>query len=259
MHLFRRTATTALVLTLAGGLAACGSSDTAATSNGKTTTTGAAGEGAAFCDATVAFNTALFSNDLNAQTPKADIISAGGKLITLFKAVADSAPASLTDQANELQATLAPLAQGDATTFSDPATQATYGKFLSTASTDCPWAKTDVTATDYAFAAPDTIQSGAVVFSFTNAAKDENHEMVLLRKGPGVNLTWKEILALPQDQGQSKTEFITAAQAGPGEHTTALTTLEPGNYAMVCFLPMGGKEGAPPHFTQGMFHEFTVS
>ena len=38
---------------------------------------------------------------------------------------------------------------------------------------------------------------------------------------------------------------------------------EPGNYAAVCFVSVGSvgeTEGdGPPHFTQGMVHEFTVT
>ena len=32
----------------------------------------------------------------------------------------------------------------------------------------------------------------------------------------------------------------------------------PGEYAMVCFIPVGGAEDGPPHFTQGMVQEFIV-
>lgn len=53
-------------------------------------------------------------------------------------------------------------------------------------------------------------------------------------------------------------EFVTATFAEPGDEGSALVTLEPGDYAMVCFVPVGGGEDGPPHFTEGMLHEFTV-
>lgn len=82
--------------------------------------------------------------------------------------------------------------------------------------------------------------------------------MAILQKADGVDLTWDEILALPEDEGESKTKFFTAAYAPPGENSSTLADLEPGDYIMVCFIPAGGAEDGAPHFTLGMRHEFTV-
>jgi hypothetical protein len=35
--------------------------------------------------------------------------------------------------------------------------------------------------------------------------------------------------------------------------------LEPGRYAAVCFIPIGGGEDGPPHFTGGMVAELEVA
>ena len=34
--------------------------------------------------------------------------------------------------------------------------------------------------------------------------------------------------------------------------------LESGEYAALCFIPVGGAEGGEPHFLHGMLQEFTV-
>jgi hypothetical protein len=45
--------------------------------------------------------------------------------------------------------------------------------------------------------------------------------------------------------------------AEPGrEGAKVKAQLEPGRYALVCFLPVAGS--GPPHFTRGMLREFTV-
>ena len=51
---------------------------------------------------------------------------------------------------------------------------------------------------------------------------------------------------------------MAAAFAPPGEGGSTLAELSAGDYAMICFIPVGGGEDGPPHFTQGMIHEFTV-
>ncbi len=78
-----------------------------------------------------------------------------------------------------------------------------------------------------------------------------------------------ELLALPEDEAESKVEFRGAAFAAPGEHDVTFAQLEPGRYVMLCFIPTGTTsmemldgetppDGAP-HFTQGMVHEFEVT
>lgn len=69
-----------------------------------------------------------------------------------------------------------------------------------------------------------------------------------------------------------KTEFAGVAFAGPGSGDITFVDLDPGKYAVVCFIPVGTTDMAdleagegdqaepagPPHFTQGMVTEFTV-
>ncbi len=82
--------------------------------------------------------------------------------------------------------------------------------------------------------------------------------MVVFRKADGVTLPWEELLELPDEEAEEKAQFVTAAFAPPGEGSSTLAELEPGVYAMVCFIPVGGGEDGPPHFTEGMLEEFSV-
>jgi uncharacterized cupredoxin-like copper-binding protein len=76
------------------------------------------------------------------------------------------------------------------------------------------------------------------------------------------------------DQGKTMADFLTALKAGgpppawavmvggpnaasgPGDSSTAVLTLEPGNYAMICLIP--GADGVP-HVMKGMAHAITVA
>ena len=49
------------------------------------------------------------------------------------------------------------------------------------------------------------------------------------------------------------------AHAEPGKTDYAVVRLEPGRYAVSCFIPVGGGESGPPHASRGMFAEFTVT
>lgn len=44
----------------------------------------------------------------------------------------------------------------------------------------------------------------------------------------------------------------------PGETKAGIMNLTPGSYVVACFIPVGSKESGAPHFTKGMYGEFTV-
>jgi len=142
----------------------------------------------------------------------------------------------------------------------------------------------NITAVNYSFGdVPATVEAGTRL-TLTNAAEDEAHELVLFRIVDGEERPLSEILALPEEEAQTLTTFQGVAFAFPGEETSYpegdTTVNEAGRYAIVCFIPVGGdiakmkealanrdEEAAeppdlgdgPPHFTQGMAAEFTVS
>jgi len=111
------------------------------------------------------------------------------------------------------------------------------------------------TATEYAFAGPDTLAAGPTTFQMA-AAGAELHHLTLVRF----------------DEGYTLGEFLGAMQAGgpppawahfmggpnpppPGGASEATVVLTPGAWAMLCFVP--GPDGAP-HVAKGMSKAFTV-
>jgi hypothetical protein len=122
----------------------------------------------------------------------------------------------------------------------------------------CGFETVDVSMVDYAYeGVPETIPAGTVAFNVTNDGAEE-HEMLLIKKADGVAESFEEIAQLPEEESESLVEFKGAAFAPPGESSATLAELTPGDYAMICFIPVGGGEDGPPHFTEGMLAEFTV-
>lgn len=255
MRTLQRAGAGLLALTLATGIAACGSDDD---KEATADTSAAGGDNAAFCDALIDFNTAAFQVDISDDTSADDIKAAGEELGPLSEALEENAPEDLKASAAEINDFVQPLREGDAGPFNQDSTFETYMGFLGEATSACDFEEVSVTAKDYAFEAPDTVKAGNVSFAFTNASEGEDHEMAVMQKADGVDLSWEELLALPEEEAMSKTSFVTAAYSPPGEGGSTLATLKPGKYVMVCFIPVGGAEDGPPHFTQGMIHEFTV-
>lgn len=277
-----------LATVLLAGAAGCGGDDDddAATddtdqsndSNGSsdsgddTTTTAAADdEASAYCDAELALETAGEPDiDFETMTPEqqAEAVKtfATGTLRPLVDDLAPTVPDELQQHFTALDGAVTQLeTTGDTAAFETPevvaAAEAAHAYDLA----NCGWGSEQVTTTEYAFAGiPDTLDAGVTSFDLTNSG-GEVHEMVLLRKNDGVTETAEEILALPQAEGLQKASLLgVAGPTPPGSPAYVVADLEAGDYIAVCFIPVGTTsfdgppaEG-PPHFTQGMFQEFTV-
>lgn len=242
MRALQRASAALIVLTVAGGLTACGDD----------------ADASAFCDGVVEFTGAVTNLDVSEESTEKEVKAAGEALGTTFKPVLANVPEDLKSDAEKLDGVITSLTAGDAAPLNEDSTFETYSSLVDGAVGECDYPGADVTAKDYAFEAPDTVKAGSVAFSFENISDGEEHEMIILRKQDGVDLSWDELLDLPEEEARSKTEFVAAAFAPPGESNSALASLAAGDYAMVCFIPVGGEEEGPPHFTQGMIHEFTV-
>ena len=265
MRTLQRVGAGLCALTLFVGLAACGDDDdsdegTEATDDAETGTDGdAEGASAEFCDAVVEFNTTATNSDVgNPEATEEDIVAGGEEMAPMTQTLVDEAPAELADGATEIHTAVEALLEGDAGPFQADATLETYMGFLGGASEACEFATVEVEASDYAFDAPDTIEPGTTSFDFTNVSDTEDHEMLVMTRADGVTQSFEEIFSLPEEEGEGLVEFVTATFAEPGGEGSALVTMEPGEYAMVCFVPVGGGEEGPPHFAEGMLHEFTV-
>jgi hypothetical protein len=260
MRTLQRVGAGAIALALLGGIAACGDDDDETTD---TTEAGAPaeGDGAAFCDAIVEFNGIALASDVGADdSTEEEIIAFGEEVAPLFQTVTDNAPEELKDTAEELNPSVQALLEGDAEDFSADATFETYSELVDGAVDACEFESVDVTAVDYAFeGVPASLDAGSVAFSFTNDSESEEHEMIIVRKADGVDLSFDEILELSEEESEDMVEFAGFAFAPPGSSGgSTLAQLTAGDYAMVCFVPVGGEDDGPPHFTQGMVHEFSV-
>ena len=139
----------------------------------------------------------------------------------------------------------------------------------------------EVTAVDYAFEGlPSTLAAGTQL-SLANASEAEAHELVAIRIPDEETRPVGELVALSDEEIQQvfgTTAPATVILAAPGETDVPGPVVgdgslsEPGRYAVVCFLPVGGdpavvldpnaegppESDAPPHAAEGMFAEVTV-
>jgi hypothetical protein len=139
----------------------------------------------------------------------------------------------------------------------------------------------EVTAVDYAFEGlPSTVAAGSTL-TLTNTSTAELHELVAFLLPDTEERSVEEIAALPEAElGQlfaGEPAAVLLAAPGGGEQIAAVgdgSFTEPGRYVVFCFIPTGADpeeylnappgdgppevEGGPPHFTEGMFGEFTV-
>jgi uncharacterized cupredoxin-like copper-binding protein len=167
-----------------------------------------------------------------------------------------------------------------ATTAAGAAT--TAGGSDSTASSD--HVTVAVQGVDYAFEDLPAEVAAGTELTFSNASEVEFHEMVVIRIPDDEERPVEELLQLPEEEidaifGDGPPALVSVA--GPGEDGMPVvgdgTITEPGRYVVACFIPVGADSAAvadamqstgteqpdlgdgPPHFTQGMWAELTVT
>lgn len=122
-----------------------------------------------------------------------------------------------------------------------------------------PDATVDVTLDDFVFDLPNELPAGEHTFHVENTG-DQHHELTLLQLHG--NKTAQDFLEWEQDPNRTGPPpatllgGITGIEAGATQVFNA--TLEPGRYALICFLPDVAGDHAP-HFTKGMIDAFTVT
>ena len=259
MRTLQRVGVGLMALTLFTGLAACGDDDDAdestATTEDAEEASGASDE---FCDTVVEFSGTATNTDLGDEATEADITAAGDEMAPLTETLVAEAPDDLADEAEAIDAAIQDLTEGDATAFNADESFEQFTGLLDGAIEECGYEAVDVTGVEYAFeGVPDSVPAGTVAFTFSNEG-EEPHEMLLFRKVDGETASFEEIFSGPEEESEGKIEFAGATFAEPGDEGSALTDLSAGDYAMVCFVPVGGGEDGPPHVSEGMFKEFTV-
>jgi uncharacterized cupredoxin-like copper-binding protein len=210
---------------------------------------------AAFCQARLdagAASTKIQSGDKTAQ---ADFTAA-------LQRVQQNAPAAV--QADVATVVTAFTAQGPQKALQDPTVKAASDRTSAFVAANCGYPVVKVTATDYQFVGlPATIKAGPTVFQLTNTAPKENHEMVIVRRLPGVTDPALKIFALSDKKAAKKIDMPNAFGVNvlaPGATGLAIVpNLVPGNYIVACFQTQNGKKNGKPHYKLGMYAEFTVS
>lgn len=282
-----RPARVAVVLSataLTFGAAACGSDDdggddaaSATTAAAAAPTTAAAapttaatdgsapaggGEGAsveAFCEAELAAEAAAQSEDPAAAEPA-------------FEALIAAAPDDIRATA---EAVIAAGDEGPGT----PAFDEPYGEMIQYMKDNCGFNEMEVTAADYSFeGVPTELAAGEVIISMENTG-EEVHEVSLYRINDDTTESVADLLAIQDEEElMSKVTQVGGAFAFPGQTGFGTANLDqPGSYLALCSVPVGltpevaeqvpGPEATlppdvtlgPPHHTEGMVAEFTVT
>ncbi len=117
-----------------------------------------------------------------------------------------------------------------------------------------------ITATDYAFALPDTIPAGLTTFRLVNQGK-ELHHASLVRLGAGKSAADFQAGLAAAMQSHAPPPAWMAFVGGPnavtvGDTATATQVVEPGSYVFVCWIP--SLDGTP-HVMKGMLHSLVVT
>ena len=113
-----------------------------------------------------------------------------------------------------------------------------------------------VVAHDYSFDAPDVIPAGMTTFELLNQGQELHHVTLFKLEG---GHTLADLEAAMQTPSESLDWLIAVGgpnAAIPGGSANATLDLQPGNYAMICFIP--SSDGAP-HFAKGMIRPLTVT
>lgn len=262
-------------LAVAGLLAAgCGDDDTDSSATDDTEEAMGSGDtdGQAYCEAALALETAGEPDIDPATATEAEMAGAAQAFAAeTLRPLADDLLAAAPDEVREhldvQSAALDEMAEtGDFAVFETPEVQAAAQAAHAYDLDACGWGSVAVDAADYSFSGlPDELDAGTVSFELTNSGT-EMHEMVLLRKNDGVAESFDELLALPEEQAMAKTTMVAlAGPVPPGLPTYAVADLAAGDYMAVCFIPVGTASfdgpppQGPPHLTQGMTHELTVT
>lgn len=251
----------------------------APTSTSTTATGSATGEFVEYCEKSLEIET-VPDPDIDFESASEEEVAAAIKqqasdvYLPLAEEIQANAPEKISADIDTLVAAVQELTtSGDfEAVFEEPEVVAAEDRVHTFDLANCGWGQADVVAVDYAFQGVDpSYEAGPVSFEFTNEG-GEFHELVLLKKNEDVSESFEDIVAGDRAEAMEKVISIGGAFAEPAGNGYAVADLEAGEYAVVCFVPVGSTleavaaaeesgeepEGGPPHFTQGMLTEFTV-
>jgi uncharacterized cupredoxin-like copper-binding protein len=112
----------------------------------------------------------------------------------------------------------------------------------------------EVTGEDFKFDAPDIIPAGLTQFRFINKGPSLHH-MAILKLNDGKTIDdLRAALANPGLPPAWVKELGGPNAPDAGREANATVMMQPGNYALICFVDLGG----PPHFAKGMIRPLRV-
>lgn len=213
---------------------------------------GPSAEVEAYCDNFVAAEAAFNEGDPTEIATRLDELDA-------------SAPADMAGQTKVITSTArTALETGDFSLFEGEefiAAEDSTGEYRQE---ECGYEVVEVKAVNYEFTeAPTKVKAGTIAIEFTNDGT-EAHEAAVVRVNDGVTESLEEILALPEEEAMERITFIGNTFAMPGDSSTGIVEVaEPGDYAFICFVPVGStpdnpEADGPPHASVGMISEFTI-
>lgn len=117
----------------------------------------------------------------------------------------------------------------------------------------------EINASEYKFEAPDQIPAGLTMFKMNDTGKEMHHaSLIKLDSGKTFNDLMEGIKNMKP--GTPPPGWVIPAggpnAAAPGSSSNLVAVLEPGNYAIVCFIP--DAKGVP-HIAHGMAKPLTVT
>lgn len=247
----------ALVSSLVTGACSDGEGDTT------TSTTGGAGDLAAYCGRSLGVETFPTPGvDLAALTPdqqREEAKKYASSLKVAFDAVGEVAPKEVAPHIGVLADTVGRVAaSGDLALTDGPEFESAERRKHAYDLEQCSWGRVEVTAVEYAYqGAPPVAVAGPISFDMTNAGK-EQHELLIARINDGVTMVVSDLFARPPEELRALASASGRTAAEPGGTGYDVVNLDPGRYAIACLLPVGGAPGAPPHASRGMYAELRV-
>jgi uncharacterized cupredoxin-like copper-binding protein len=114
-----------------------------------------------------------------------------------------------------------------------------------------------IVATDYKFDAPDEVPAGMTTVHLVDNGS-EMHHVAFIKLNDGK--TMADVAQAMKSHGPMPTWAVDHGGVNPprpgGGMASATQMLEPGNYAMICFIPSAD---GMPHFAKGMVRPLTVT
>jgi uncharacterized cupredoxin-like copper-binding protein len=110
---------------------------------------------------------------------------------------------------------------------------------------------------EFAFSAPKTVAAGTITFHMVNDGKQIHHVAIVKLLHGRTAADYMAALKNPGPPPAWAVDVGGPNAAVPGGSSDATITLEPGRYALVCFIPSPGDPA--PHLMKGMVADLTVT